>query len=42
MIALVEAISVIVRNETLDEKYPGGTVAYCPISPPGRLAPMVA
>ena len=28
MSVLVEGISVIVRNETLDEKYPGGTGAY--------------
>jgi len=29
MSVLVEGISVIVRNETLDEKYPGGVAAYC-------------
>ena len=29
MSVLIEGISVVVRNETLEEKYPGGVVAYC-------------
>jgi hypothetical protein len=29
MSVLIEGISVVVRNETLEEKFPGGAVAYC-------------
>jgi hypothetical protein len=28
MSVLIEGISVVVRNQTLEEKFPGGMVAY--------------